>query len=100
MIIAIDYGLAKCGLAVSWEGKLAEPLKIVKTEKLKEEIKRLKPDKIVVGDSKFAKDIENVLGCKVEFVDETLTTIEAQKISKKPDDAIAAAIILQRYLDV
>jgi RNase H-fold protein (predicted Holliday junction resolvase) len=100
MIIAIDYGLKKCGLAVSYEGKLAEPLKIIKTANLKKEIERLKPDKIIVGDSKFAKDIENMLGCKVEFVDESLSTVEAQGISKKPDDAIAAAIILQRYLDV
>lgn len=98
MILAIDYGLAKCGLAVSFEGKFAQPLEVIKTEKLAEKVKELKPDKIIVGDSRFAKSIGDMLGLPVEFVDESLTTVEAQQIKKGQDDAVAAAIILNRYL--
>jgi len=39
--------------------------------------------------------------CPVETVDETLTSFEAKKIKKdkKKQHAVAAALILQRYLD-
>ncbi|OGG07323.1 hypothetical protein A2872_03850 [Candidatus Gottesmanbacteria bacterium RIFCSPHIGHO2_01_FULL_42_12] len=109
MIIAVDYGKSLCGLAVSYEGKLAEPLCSVKTEKVIQKIKSLNPDMVIVGISAgesanlalgFAKEVENMLGLKTELVDETLTTIEARQITNKKDDnAIAAAIILERFLE-
>ncbi len=109
MIVAVDYGVSRCGLAVSFEQKLAEPLTSVKTEKVFLKLKDLKPDLVVVGISAgksarlakaFAKEVENVLGLKVVMVDESLTTMEAKQITnKKDDDAISAALILERFLE-
>ncbi|MDO8514935.1 MAG: Holliday junction resolvase RuvX [bacterium] len=109
MIIAVDYGEKTCGLAQSVEGKFATPLISVKTQAIFSKLKELNPEVVVIGISegkskeaaeKFAKLVENMLGCRVELVDETLTTVEAQKLSKDKDKehSLAAAIILERYL--
>lgn len=109
MIIAVDYGERTCGLARSIEGQFATPLPQIKTKNILKILKDIDPEILVVGISegkskesaqKFAKEVENVLGCKVEFVDETLTTVEAQKLSKNKEKqhSLAAAIILERYL--
>lgn len=92
------------------EGSLAEPLKFVSMEKIFVEIERLKPEKIIVGISEshmakktltFVEKLRVWVKCPVETVDETLTSFEAKKIKKdkKKQHAIAAALILQRYLD-
>ncbi len=110
MIIAIDYGDAHCGLAQSVEGKFATPLNSVKTQTIFSKLKELHPEILVVGISegkskeaaeKFAKTVANMLGCRVELIDETLTTIEAQKLGKNKDreHSLAAAIILERFLE-
>jgi len=110
MIIAVDYGLKMCGLAQSVEGKFATPIDPVKTEKIIETLKNLTPEIVVVGVSEgkskilateFAKEVETMLRCRVELVDETLTTIEAQKLSKNKtkEHSLAAALILERFLD-
>lgn len=110
MILGIDYGLNHCGLAIS-EGSLAEPWKTVATKGILQEIKKIKPERIVVGIServmakrtlRFAERLRVEVGCVVEVVDETLTSWEAAKISgrdKQKHHAVAAALILQRYLD-
>lgn len=109
MIIAVDYGERTCGVAQSVEGKFATPIDAVKTDKVLDFLKKINPGILVVGISegkskeaaqKFAKEVESVLRCKVEFVDETLTSVEAQKLSKdkKKQHSLAAAIILERYL--
>lgn len=116
-ILAVDFGLAKIGLAIS-EGALAEPLGIIDIRNWELGISRIcqeqKIEKIVVGISEgkmaerqkeFAKEIEKIAGLPVEFQDETLTTSEAiakmKEIGKrvKDEDAISAALILQSYLD-
>lgn len=105
MILGIDYGEKWCGVAQS-EGSLAAPLKTVLTKNILAEIKKLNPEKIVVGisENKMADQtrrfIKSLPGL-VETVDETLTSYEAQKIKKKRADqhAVAAALILNRYLD-
>lgn len=110
-ILGIDYGRSKIGLAIA-EGILASPWKVIKPEQLGDILKNEKFDKIVVGVSeaemakeskKFAKRIG------AETFDETLSTHEAQELSKetgmtrkrrkKMEDAFAATIMLQNYLD-
>lgn len=110
-ILAIDYGRSKIGLAIA-EGTLAEPWKVVKPEALKKILGNESFDKIIVGVSsgqmgeeqkKFAKEIG------AETFDETLTTKEAQRLSieaginrkkrRGMEDAFAASIMLQSYLD-
>ena len=110
MILGIDYGEKWCGIATS-DGSLSEPLKSVSTKQIFAEIEKLKPEKIVVGISEknmakktlvFVNKVKAWVKVPVETVDETLTSLEAQKIKSKDklkQHAIAAALILQRYLD-
>ena len=110
MILGIDYGDKWCGMATS-EGSLAEPLKVVALNKIFAEVEKLKPEKIVVGISEnnmakktlvFVNKLKVWTKSPVETVDETLTSLEAEKIKSKDKEkqhAIAAALILQRYLD-
>jgi len=110
MIIGIDYGEKWCGLAQS-QGSLSEPLKTVPTKNIFEEVERLKPEKIVVGLSEknmakktlvFVEKLHQWVQFSVETVDETLTSLEAEKIrgrDRQKQHAIAAALILQRFLD-
>jgi len=123
-ILGIDYGRKKIGLAVSG-GKLAEPLKVIRyrdikilSEKLQKIVKENNIEKIVVGVSegemgeeskKFALAISYQPLAIVETFDETLSTHEAKKLSLEAgisrgkrrglEDAFAAAVMLQSYLD-
>jgi putative Holliday junction resolvase len=123
-ILGIDYGRSKVGLAIS-EGFLSEPLKVIRYKNpkvLSEQIKRIieqeKVGKVVVGVSegkmaeeskKFALDISLLSSAIVETFDETLTSHDAQALSMEAgihrkkrhemEDAYAAAIMLQNYLD-
>lgn len=116
--LGIDYGRAKVGLAVA-EGKFSEPLKVVRVSgfddavlKIKKEIGLEKPDKIVVGVSEGkmgeeSKKFAAALGAST--FDETLTSLDAQRLSRESgipqkkrhemEDAYAASIMLQNYLD-
>lgn len=117
-ILGIDYGRKKIGLAIA-DGSLSEPLRVIRysdtgmlSEKLKKIIKENKIEKIVVGVSegemgeeskKFAEEIH------AETFDETLSTHVAQELSKEAkvgrkkrkdlEDAFAASVMLQLYLD-
>ena len=123
-ILGIDYGKAKIGLAIG-EGKLSEPLKVVRVnsfddaiEKIEKEILTIKPEKIVVGISegamgteskKFSLVLTGKTAVPVETLDETLSTRDAQELSKlaginrkkrhQMEDAFAASVMLQSYLD-
>ena len=116
-IIGIDWGKTKIGLARS-EGSLAEPWRVVKPIELEKILLAEKPELIVVGISEnqsaqkardFGTKLSEKLGIKVELVDETLSTAEAQIRSREAgigqqkrhgmEDAYAAAILLQNYLD-
>lgn len=117
-ILGIDYGRSKVGLAVGI-GTLAEPLKVIRVNsfddavgKIKIETDLEKPDKIVVGVSEGAMAGESAEFAKAiggETFDETLTSKDAQKLSieagiarkkrHEMEDAYAASIMLQNYLD-
>jgi putative Holliday junction resolvase len=123
-ILGIDYGRSKMGLAFA-DGPLAEPLKVIRYEKtgvVAEQIKRIIEEKgiekVVVGISEgemgkesenFSKSFSEMLEIPVETSDETLSTQEAQLLSREAgihqkrrhemEDAYAATIMLQNYLD-
>ncbi len=121
MILGIDYGEAKIGLAIS-EGELAQPLGVIEINNWQEEISRICQEqgveKIVVGISEgqeaqktkqFGEELKNLTNLPVEYVDETLSSqkaVEKMNEAQKPrmkkkssEHPIAAAIILQDYLD-
>jgi len=124
-ILGIDFGLKKIGLALT-DGYLAEPLETLKVkenpDRLLSQINSLcqkeKIERIVIGlpDSglvekikKFGQSLGGMSGLPIDYQPETLTTKEAiakmreaglgQKSRKKKEDAIAAALILQSWLD-
>lgn len=120
-LIGIDYGDKKIGIAIS-EGFLAEPYLVIPNNIAINEIKKIvikeNVYKIIVGISEgvsaqktetFINDLKNNTKVLIEKWDETGTTKSAIKklidagtrISKrkKEEDAVAAALILQSYLD-
>lgn len=121
-ILGIDFGEKRIGLAIT-SGEIARPLGVelrIKNYELriKEICEREGVEKIVVGISEgkmaektreFGYELQKATGLPVEYFDETLTTqiaikkmVEAgtsRKKRKEFQDAVAAALILQEYLD-
>lgn len=117
-ILGIDYGRRKIGVAIS-QGSLAEPLQVIRYkdyEKMIAHIKRIiekqKVEKVVVGisEGEMAKESkEFALIFNAETFDETLSSYDAKELSiqsnmgrkkrKEMEDAFAASIMLQSYLD-
>ncbi len=123
-ILGIDYGKAKVGLALA-TGSLAEPWKVLRyqdtgilEDKLRKIIEEREVDKVVVGVSegksaalarKFGQRLGRKLRVPIEFIDETLSTREANQKAieagikrsrrRRLEDAFAAATMLQLYLD-
>jgi putative Holliday junction resolvase len=122
-ILALDYGKKKIGVAFA-STIISEPLTVLRysdeyevIRKIKEIVKKLDVKKVILGvsEGKSAKESQefgnklNNSGIDVEYVDETLTTKEAQKYSieakvgrkkrKQLEDAYAAAVMLQCYLE-
>ena len=129
-ILAIDYGLARIGLAISYVG-LAEPLTIINNDmtsnepiigsqalaEIKQIVKAEKVDKIVLGISEqamakksleFFEILQSTFNLDVILVDEVLSSYEVeQRLKELPKkkrrqaiDHYAAAIILENYLDL
>jgi putative Holliday junction resolvase len=127
-ILGIDYGERKVGIALGdTESRIASPWMILDNEGHGEVIKQIKlivenedVERVVIGipqdtrdlsqESKQAGVVRTFIsdlrssGIPVDEVNEMLTTAEAQHSlkasgSKAEDDAIAAAILLQSYLD-
>lgn len=115
--IGIDWGKSKTGLALAdTENRIAVPLKEVDTKELIDEIKRLFIDypleKIIFGINKSSSEAWEIKkfeeqGWPVVFENEDFTTLMAQqniqefreKNITKQDNAEAARIILQSWLD-
>jgi len=123
-ILGIDLGLKKTGLAIA-VGPLAEPLEVVHHKSEEQLIFRVlhliskhRVEKLVLGLSEnkmaavqknFAAKLKEKTNLPVNLIDETLTTKDAQRFSieagikrkkrKKLEDAFAAALLLQNYLN-
>lgn len=123
-ILGIDWGKAKVGLAWS-AGVIAEPLEVIRYKdqqvlftKIREIASDMQIKKIIVGISEnqsaaetkiFGKALEEFVGIEVGYFDETLSSRDAYMMSiesnvkkskrKKMEDAYAASIMLQRYVD-
>ena len=122
-ILAIDYGDARIGLALSDESEtLASPLGTYKSQSMRKDIdaiaalaKEKDAGLIVLGlpinmDGSYGeRALEKVSGLKVVYKDERLTTVSAEKTliecnmrrekRKQVIDTLSAQIILQSYLD-
>ncbi len=124
MILGIDYGRAKIGLAYA-TSSLAAPLKVVQVsswedalDKVAQVVKLEEAEKVVVGISenemgeeqqRFASELQALINRPVETWDEGLSTQDAQQAAieagiprekrKNLEDAFAAALVLQSYLD-
>lgn len=123
-ILGVDYGRKKIGLAIS-DGDLAQPLRVLSVNSREEAFAKVlqvmeieKIDRVVVGISEGEmaeeiRDFTNTLGTRtstlIKTFDETLTSQDAQRLSQEAginrkkrlqmEDAYAAALMLQNYLD-
>ncbi len=119
-ILGIDYGTKRVGLALSY-ASLAEPLFILPNdaqllEKLLEVIDKYKIEQLVLGLSEnkmadktkaFAQTLKKKINLPLYFYDETLSShqvkeyLREQRLTsdKRPIDHLAAAVILQNFLD-
>ena len=127
-ILGIDYGAKKIGLALSDQReRMAMPLQIIPNTNLAAAVQLIQSicqseqiGKIVVGlpvslqqnDSTtasiqvvqtFLDKLHQVIQLPIETIDERLSTAEAKKLlvgqGGGDDDAVAAMLILQTYLD-
>lgn len=120
--LGIDFGLKRVGLAFS-DGELATPFKTIQVRNFKDALKQVVAavekegfNQIVVGlpEGKIGQTVLGFIkalrqsGLNVVEADETLSTQRAtaqmiksgiKKKNRQTSDAVAAAIILQNYLD-
>lgn len=120
-IMGIDYGTKRVGIALSDPTRtLALPFGVINnSSKLTKEILNIiqlnEVDLVVVGESKdysgkpnaiftAVNELANILkekGLEVQLEPEFMTSVQAERLQGKNDknDASAAAIILQSYID-
>ena len=121
-VVALDYGRARTGIAVSDPtGTLVRPLGVVAHVRTPEGMDALvaaiaeqDPERVVVGlpltlrgeqgrqaqeTLGFVRELEGRIGVPVETYDERFTTAMAERSgSKHAQDAVAAAHLLEGYL--
>ncbi len=123
-LLAFDFGLKKIGVALgNTLTNQARPLCILTPATREQRFAQVgallaewQPDRVIVGlpltsdggeqsasghSRRFAHQLEGRFRVRVVLVDERGSSLEAQRIlgTHAPDDAVAAAVILQRYLD-
>ncbi len=123
-LLAFDYGTKKIGVAIgNTLTRLARPLDILVSTTREQRFAAIaqlldtwQPERVIVGlplatsgeeqysslrCRRFANQLHGRFGLQVELIDERGSSMEAQELlgSNAPDDAVAAAVILQRYLD-
>jgi len=123
-ILAIDYGDKKIGLALA-TSKIPQPYGVLLNrskqyvvDKISRVIKKENIQKLLIGVSEgeskqkaqnFGNQLKESLDTEIEYIDETLSTYESQKLAinagikrkkrKNLKDAYAACYMLQLYLD-
>jgi putative Holliday junction resolvase len=123
-LLAFDFGTKKIGVAIgnTLIGQ-ARPLEIIRSEvrnvrfaRIAELLAEWQPQRVVVGlpltadggeqeasvrARRFANQLNGRFDVSVELVDERGSSMQAQALlgTNEDDDAMAAAVILQRYLD-
>ena len=123
-LLGFDFGTHKIGVAIgNTLTAQATPLEIIHGEvrerrfaRIAELLAHWQPQRVVVGLAldrdgseqpatarcrRFANQLHGRFGVQVVLVDERGSSLQAQALlrSHAPDDAYAAAVILQRYLD-
>ncbi len=121
-VLALDYGSARTGVAVSDPtGSVARPLGVVEHvgdedgfARLLEVIRIEEPERVVVGlpltlrgergaqareTERFVEALREELEIPVETFDERFTTVLARPEGEAPEDARAAAHLLSSYLE-
>jgi len=123
-LLGFDYGTRKIGIAIgNTLTRQARPLEILQAptrvarfRHIADLLRLWEPQRLVVGLAldrdggeqyatlrcrRFADQLRGRFGLPVELVDERDSSMQAQAMlgTHEPDDAVAAAIILQRYLD-
>ena len=123
-LLAFDYGLKKIGVALgNTLTRQARPVSILRPVTreqrfmmIEKVLQAWQPDRLIVGlplttdggeqyaslrCRRFANQLHGRFGLPVELVDERGSSMQAQEMmgSNADDDAVAASIILQRYLD-
>jgi putative Holliday junction resolvase len=123
-LLAFDFGTKKIGVAIgNTLTRHARPLEILtpgtreqRFSAIAEILNTWQPERVVVGlplatdgseqyaslrCRRFANQLRGRFGLTVELVDERGSSREAQELlgTKAADDAMAATVILQRYLD-
>lgn len=122
--LGIDYGEKRIGLAISdEEGHIAFPRAIIDNDSrtldlIRKDVDEQKVGHIIVGDTKsysglrndvtsdaeaFIEVLKKTLGLPVEGVFEAGSSIEASRYAPEGEthnDSVAAAVILQRFLDM
>ena len=128
-ILALDLGLRRIGVAIS-EGNIVSGKETIETENRDNALNQIlqicreeNPKKIILGMPvsvsgegedlvrSFALELNKFIDIPIEFVDETLTSKEAERILKglkidprspkykKEIDRISAKLILEQYLN-
>ena len=122
-VMALDYGSARTGVAVSDPtGTVARPLGVVKgaasdagLAQLARLVREEAPERVVIGlpltlrgtrgeqaaeTERFAEALQRVLDVPVELFDERFTTdLAEQTAGTAPKDALAAAHLLSGWLE-
>ncbi len=131
-VLALDFGKKRIGVALSDELQItAQGLETLERTNIREDIARLcrlvsesKVARIIMGNplhmsgqegrqTEFVRDfgerLQSASGIPVEFLDERLTTVQAQRVLRqsgvsiqkraKAVDRLAAVILLESYLD-
>lgn len=124
IVLGVDYGKVKIGLAIA-EGFLAQPLRVIRVFSLENAVVEVvqavrveQAEQVVVGVSEgkmgqeqreFTNKLRQGIDAPVVVWDETLTTQDAQALARQAEvgrkkrrgmeDAFAAAVMLQSYLD-
>lgn len=122
-LMGFDFGTKRIGVALGNTILLqARAIEIIQSEvrkvrfaRIEALIKMWQPNELVVGlpltqdnqeqlasmqSRRFAQQLQGRFNLPVHLVDERDSSLEAQSsVGNRPDDAYAAAVILQRYLD-